>query len=198
MAKFRFRTVVAVASTVTWLSGQVHADVVSPPPQHVRLGFQASFPVSDIKSDSVPCVSYSASFSGNATFAVNLGADLTFSYDRADIVPGGSVPIQVTYTPTNDPTHEVTVNAAADVSLSTDVDGGCIAAFIAGCIVLPNPLCIPLGAIVGVIDSFSGELNNFDVISSMGDFTAPLGADPAINVPGTGARPRSSSLDWTS
>jgi len=73
-----------------------------------------------MKSGSVPCVSYDAGFSGNATFAIDLGADLTFSYDRADIVPGGAVPIQVTYTPTNDPTHEVTVNAAADVSLSTE------------------------------------------------------------------------------
>src|SRR4029077_9564513 len=73
-----------------------------------------------MKSGSVPCVSYDVSFSGNATFAIDLGADLTFSYDRADIVPGGAVPIQVTYTPTNDPTHEVTVNAAADVSLSTE------------------------------------------------------------------------------
>src|SRR5262245_19084844 len=120
MATHALRYSAAAASVLAFLSftGPVRADVVTFPPQHVRLGFQASFPLSDMKSDSVTCVSYSASFTGTATFAVDLGADLTLSYDRADIVPGGAVPLQVTYTPTNDATHEVTLHAAADVSLS--------------------------------------------------------------------------------
>jgi hypothetical protein len=36
------------------------------------------------------------------------------------------------------------------------------------------------------IDTFHDQLNNFDVISAMGDFTAPLMGDPPINIPGTG------------
>jgi hypothetical protein len=187
MAKHALRHGAAAASvlTVFTFTGPVRADVVTSPPQHVRLGFQASFPVSDMKSGSEPCVSYSASFSGNATFAVDLGADLTFSYDRADIVPGGAVPIQVTYTPTNDPTHEVTVNATADVSLSTDVDDGCLIGFGIAC-GLGDVFACALVALGVAIDTFHDELNNFNVISAMGDFTAPLMGDPPINVPGTG------------
>jgi hypothetical protein len=187
MARHALRHGAATASVLIVFSfaGPVRADVVTSPPQHVRLGFQASFPVSDTKNGSVPCVSYNASFSGNATFAVDLGADLTFSYDRADIVPGGAVPIQVTYTPTDDPTHEVTVNAAADVSLSTDVDTGCLVGLGVLCGLGDVLACATL-ALGAAIDTFHDELNNFDVISAMGDFTAPLMGDPPINVPGTG------------
>jgi Bacterial TSP3 repeat len=171
--------------TVFAFTEPARADIKTSAPQHVRLGFQATFPVSDMKTGSEPCVSYSASFSGNATYAVNLGADLVFSYDRADIVPGGAVPIQVTYTPTNDPTHEASLGASADVSLSTDVDTGCLIGLGVACAAF-DPIACAVLALAAAIDTFHDQLNNFDVISAMGDFTAPLMGDPPINVPGTG------------
>jgi hypothetical protein len=187
MARHALRHGAAAASvlTVFAFTEPARADIKTSPPQHVRLGFQATFPVSDMKSGSEPCVSYSASFSGNATYAVDLGADLVFSYDRADIVPGGAVPIQVTYTPTNDPTHEASLGASADVSLSTDVDTGCLVGLGVACALLDPVACAVL-ALAAEIDTFHDQLNNFDVISAMGDFTAPLMGDPPINIPGTG------------
>jgi hypothetical protein len=79
-----------------------YADVKVSGPHHVRLGFEAGFPVNDMRADSVTCVSYSATITGMGTLAIDMGADITFSYDRADVVPGGSIPIQVTLHPTND------------------------------------------------------------------------------------------------
>src|SRR5262249_46539308 len=188
MTKHALRSAAAAASVLPllWLNGPARADVVTFPTQHVRLGFQATFPFSDTKSGQVPCVSYSASFNGTGSLVVDLGADITVSYDRADIVPGGNVPIHVTYTPTNDAGPEVTVNAAADVDFSTDLDDACIGGVVAGCVLLPLPICPLLIAIAVELDTFHDEFNNFNVISAMGDFKAPLGADPPIVVPGTG------------
>lgn len=180
--------IIAVATSVLLclsLTSPVRADVVVSPPQHVRLGFQAAFPVADMRSGDIPCVSYSASFTGTGNLAIDLGADLTFSYDRADVVPGGMVPVDVTYTPTDDPGPEATLDATADVSMSTDLDGACIAAVVAGCLLNPV-LCAILIAIAAAIDTFDGELDDFSVISAMGDFTPMLGADPAVAIPGTG------------
>ena len=187
MAKqaLRHGAVAASVLTVFAFTEPARADIKTSPPQHVRLGFQATFPVSDMKSGSEPCVSYNASFTGSATYAVDLGADLVFSYDRADIVPGGAVPIQVTYTPTNDPTHEASLSASADVSLSTDVDTGCLVGLGVLCAAF-DPIACAVLALAAAIDTFHDQLNNFDVISAMGDFTAPLMGDPPINIPGTG------------
>jgi hypothetical protein len=69
--------------------------------------------------------------------------------------------------------------------MSTDLDGACIAGVIASCLLFPI-LCPLLIAIAAAIDTFSGELDNFTLISAMGDFTPMLGADPAVVVPGTG------------
>jgi len=153
---------------------------------HLRYGLQTDFPISDSRNDGVTCVDYSFTINGSAHLAVDMGADLKFAYDREDVVPGGSVPIRVTYTPTNDPGTELVATAAADVTLDTDIDDGCIALAIAACVLVPNPLCAPLAAIVAALDTFHGELDNFDLISAMGDFTAPLGADPAVVVNSTG------------
>lgn len=184
MTSFR-SGVIAFVFSVLLLTCTARADVVSRT-QHLRLGFNAGFPIAANRSDSVPCVSYNLTVgNGSASLMVDMGADVTLSYDRANIVPGGSVPVELTYTPTNDPGPEVSASAAADITLDLDIDGGCIAAFVAGCILFPNPLCIPLGAIAAAVDSFSGELDNFDLVSAMGDFTAPLGAG-AVVVPGTG------------
>src|SRR5512146_1267803 len=123
MANRLLRYPAAAASLLSFLllTGPAGADVVTQT-QHVRLGFSSSFPISDTRSDSVTCASYSFSVDGAANLAVNMGADITFSYDRKDIVPGGNVPIQITYTPTNDDGPELSVNAAADVTMDVDVD----------------------------------------------------------------------------
>jgi hypothetical protein len=158
--------------------------LVTSPAQHVRLGFSSSLPIAGARSGSVTCASYSFSINGAANIAVDMGADVTFAYDRADLVPGGSVPIQITYTPTNDTGPEVSVDSAADVTMDVDVDEGCVAACF---FLIPDPIfCGALAAMAGAIDSFSGGLASFALISAAGDFTAPLGADPPVVVSGTG------------
>lgn len=157
-------------------------NLVVSPPQHARLGFTAHFPLSEVRSDSVPCASYSFSVNGSADIAVDMGADLTFAYDRANILPGGNVPVQITYTPTNDSGPEVRASATADVMMGVHVEGGCIAAL---CIVDPVS-CPALTALAIAINSFDGQLNHFSLVSASGDFTAPLGAVPPVVVLGTG------------
>lgn len=175
----------AIAPDVTAYLG-VANDVVTPPPQHLRLGFTTTFPISDSRSESGFCASYSASINGTASLAVDMGADLTFSYDRADILPGGSVPIQITYTPADDAGPELAVDAAADVMMGVDVDDACLvgAGVLCG---LGDPLACAAVALGIALDTFEGELDGFNLISASGDFTAPLGADPPVVVPGTGS-----------
>ena len=161
------------------------SEIVTPPTEHRRLGFTTSFAIADGLSDSEFCISYSASFDGTAELAVDMGADFTFSYDRADLVPGGSVPIQVTYQPTNDAGPEVTANASADVTMDVEIDDLCLAGAGALCF-LGDPLACAALAIAATLDSFEGELDDFDVIAASGDFVAPLGSDPAVIIPSTG------------
>jgi hypothetical protein len=160
------------------------SEVVTPPAQHRRLGFTTSFPISDNRGDSKFCVSYSANVSGTANLAVDMGADITFSYDRADLLPGGNVPIQITYTPTNDAGPELSVDAAADVDMDVEIDDPCLAGLAALCVV--DPLACVALAVAASIDAFEGQLDNFGLISAAGDFTAPLGADAPVVVSGTG------------
>lgn len=54
---------------VVSMSQKVHADVVEIT-DHLRLGFAASFPISDARSDSVTCASYSFGIDGVANLAV--------------------------------------------------------------------------------------------------------------------------------
>jgi hypothetical protein len=182
----RFAAAPALLLSCLSVGGTARADVVMSPPHHRRLGFMTSFPVADSRSDSITCVSYSFSVNGNANLAVNMGADVTFSYDRADVVPGGNVPIHITYTPTNDAGPELAVEAAADVVMDVDVDTACLVGAGTLCALTGDPIACAAVAIGLALDSFSGELDDFDLISAMGDFTAPLGGDPPVVVPGTG------------
>lgn len=161
--------------------------VVTPPAQHLRLGFTTGFPISGNRSGSAPCVSYAARIqNGAANLAVNMGANVSFSYDRADLKPGGNVPIQVTYTPTNDAGPELSVNAAGDVSMDVDIDDGCLVGLGVACGLGDVTACAVL-AMAAAIDAFHGELDSFNLITATGDFTAPLGSDPPVVVPGTGS-----------
>jgi Bacterial TSP3 repeat len=140
-------------------------DIVSTTEQ-VELGFDATVPLNASTGDSVclgvvidgTCVGitafYSMSLSGTMNVRVDMGADVTFEYDRTDIVPGGSVPVNVTYTPTN-------TDVEADAVINA---GGTLTVDFTGCLNCPAPLNLTLGA-------------------GSADFTAPLNADPAVNIP---------------
>src|SRR6266705_2471314 len=78
---------------------------------HVRLGFDATAPISEHKGDSVSLcplvppglpagVSYSIDRTGNANPPVDNGAGGVFLYDKANVVAGGVLPVNITYTPT--------------------------------------------------------------------------------------------------
>ncbi len=165
---------------------EVANEVVTPPPQHLRLGFTTSFPIATSRSGSKSCVSYDASINGAANLAVDMGADISFSYDRADLLPGGNVPIQITNTPTDDAGPELSVNASADVVMDVEFDNLCLLGLGALCF-LGDPIACAALALAAAIDAFEDELDNFNLISAAGDFTAPLGADPPVVVPGTGS-----------
>ena len=132
---------------------------------HRQLGFEATVPFSEGDSDSVEvclpfCVdvaSYSVQATGTAHIRVALGVDVTFSYDPADVIPGASVPISVTYTPTNDAGDEVTVDIEAD-TLEFE------------------------GCVVEVICD-GGTLTNVTLAEGAASFAAPLSGDAPVNVP---------------
>jgi hypothetical protein len=192
MARKILRFASAAATLLPCLSfaGPIRAqEIVTPPAQHLRLGFRTSFPINAVRNDSVTCVDYNFSVvNGTARLAVDMGADVAFSYDRKDLLPGGSVPIQVTYTPTNDDGPELSVDATGDVMMGVNVDDVCLVAVIAACAASLglDVFSCSLAALGAALDSFSGELDHFDLISASGDFTAPLGAVPPVSVPGTG------------
>jgi len=132
---------------------------------HRQLGFEATVPFDESDSDSeevclpfcVDVAEYSVRAIGTAHLRVALGVDVTFSYDPADVVPGGNVPISVTYTPTDDPGNEVSIDIEAD-SLQ-----------FSGCVV--EVICD------------GGTLNDVTLAEGAASFAAPLGGDPAANVP---------------
>jgi len=131
---------------------------------HRQLGFQATVPFDESDSDSIEvcapfCVdiaSYSVRAVGTANIRVALGFDVTFTYDPADVVPGGSVPISVSYTPTNDPGDEISIDVEADVTFS--------------------------GCVIEVICD-GGTLNNVTLAEGSASFTAPMSGDAPVNVP---------------
>lgn len=137
---------------------------------HVALGFQASFPFSASKSggDSF-CVlglppiggaTYTVSINGSASVAMDMGADVALSYDREALLPGGSLPVDVSYTPTDDGGAEVAVSATATGTAS-------------GEIIVCNPL----------IPNPSGSVSVNLTASGSASFAAPLSGDAPVNVP---------------
>ena len=131
---------------------------------HRQLGFEATIPFDESDGDSVEaclpfCVdiaSYSVRAVGTAHIRVALGFDVTFSYDPADVLPGGVVPISVTYTPTNDPGDELSIDVEADVTFE-------------GCVV--EVLCD------------GGTLHNVTLAQGSGSFTPPMSGNAPVNVP---------------
>jgi hypothetical protein len=126
--------------------------------EHVRLGFTAQLPIDETISDSC-CLGagdYEIEFDGQASLVVDMGADLDVTYDLADLVGGGSMPIAIAYTPTNDTGPELTVDVAGDFAFD---------------------FCL-LGLICD-----GDSVSDVTFAAGSGDFIAPLAGDAAVDVP---------------
>ncbi len=126
--------------------------------QHVRLGFTAELPVSETISDSccLGAASYSVSFDGTASLTVDMGADVSVTYDNADLIGGGAMPIDIGYTPTNDAGPELVLDVSGDFELAFDI--------------------------LGLVDG-GDTAENVTFAAAVGDFTAPLAGDAPIDIP---------------
>lgn len=148
---------------------------------HVQLGFTSTFPISESVSDGFLGVDYEFSVNGTATVRLDLGADITITYDREDLVPGGMVPVQVTFQPTDDAGPEFDLDVTANIVADVDVSAG---TFFAACLPL-SPL-FALCPLLVALDSIDADLNNFQLVGASANFLAPLGADPAVVIPASG------------
>ena len=148
---------------------------------HVRLGFTSTFPINDGMKEGVAGVDYEFSATGTATLAVALGADITVAYDRKDLVPGGTVPVDVTFTPTDDPGPEFDLDVRADLVADVDVSAG---TYVAACV--PGSPLNPLCPLLATLDTVDERVAGFQLAGVTGDFVAPLGADAPVVLNGTG------------
>ena len=170
---------------------------------HHQLGFEADVPFDETASDSadaclpicVEVASYSVHAVGTAHVRVALGVDITFEYDPADVLPNGSVPISVTYTPTDDAGNEVSIDVEAD----TISFNGCVVAVLCDGGTLSNvtlaqgsasfaalmsgdaPLVFPLSSDTIILDSPLGEIARAQLDGNM-----TLGPVPSGGFPGLG------------
>ena len=106
-------TAAALVSLVLAYSAPI-ANAASPVTQdrHVALGFDATIPFSASKNGGgdicflgappIGGATYSVSISGSANVRMDMGADVSLAYDREDLQAGGSLPVSVSYTPTDD------------------------------------------------------------------------------------------------
>ncbi len=152
--------------------------------QHVRLGFDAQFAFGDSRSDTIEgpftedLITYNFGIDGTANITADMGVDITVSYDRADIVPGGTVPVEITYTPTNDAGDEVTLTGTGTLTADVDVTA---AGFIELCGIFP-PICPALIA----LNTIDAEIDGFTLGAGSADFAAPMAGDAPVVIPGTG------------
>jgi len=149
--------------------------------QHLRLGFSTSIPIAEGVTGSEVGIDYEFSVEGTASIAVDLGVDMTITYDREDLVPGGMVPVDVTFQPTNDAGPELDLEVVGDIVADVDVSAG---TYVAACLPL-SPL-LPLCPVLAALDSIDESLDDFTFAALDGDFVAPLGADAPVVIPGSG------------
>lgn len=159
-----------LSSGLLALATPAQADTTVSQQRHVALGFTASVAAADVISDGVDLCpplpapgliaggSYEVSYSGSASLAVDMGADVGFSYDRKDVKPGASVPVNVSYTPTDDAGPEVSVSASVTVNAEAELEV-CDA---------PNP---------SISDSVTLTAGG------SASFAAPLGVGSSVSVP---------------
>ncbi len=145
----------------------VHATTPATITKHIDLGFTASIPINlqtgDVCDFSLGgCVfSHNLGFVGTADIKVDLGADLSISYDPSLLVPGGSLPVTVTYTPTSG-------GSSALFNIAGSGPGKGLTLSFTGCTSCPTDA-------------------PFTVASGGATFTAPMGADSPITIPGSGS-----------
>jgi hypothetical protein len=184
-----------IASSPPLGDKEAHAnpDIVSVT-QHVQLGFNGSFnfgstldcfndpadPGNYCIEDPVgfDLIGYLFSISGTANIVADMGADITVSYDRADVIAGQPVPVQISYTPTDDAGPEISINGSGTLTASIDVTP---AGFAELCTIFP-PICPVL---VG-LDTVDEEVDNFTLATGAADFAAPMSGDVPIVVSGAG------------
>jgi hypothetical protein len=126
--------------------------------EHVRLGFAADVPIDETISDDC-CLGageYTIEFDGAASIVVDMGADVAVTYDLADLVSGGSLPLAIAYTPTNDTGPEMSLDVGGDFSFD---------------------FCL-LGLICD-----GDTAADVTFVAGTGDFTAPLSGDAPVNIP---------------
>jgi hypothetical protein len=169
---------------------------------HRQLGFEAEVPFSEGDSDSeevclplcVDVASYSVHADGTAHIRVAFGVDVTFEYDPADVLPSSSVPISVTYTPTDDPGNEVSIQIEADTItfngcvIEVICDGGTLhdvtlaqgsASFAA--LMSGDPAVVfPLSSDTIILDSPVGQIASADLDASMTLSPVPSGGFPGL------------------
>jgi hypothetical protein len=175
----RFYTLLAAVGLVGALAAPAAADTPASETIHVELGFSTELDISESVSDGLLGVDFEFSVEGTGELTVDIGADVTITYDREDLLPGGLVPVDVTFTPTDDASVELLMDVTADLIADIDVSP----ATYLGCIFTPlAPIC-PLLAIMDTIDE---ELQGFQLAGVSGHFAAPLGADPAVVIPASG------------
>ena len=149
--------------------------------EHVRLGFTTSYSfsegINDVIEDLVgwDLITYDFAINGEAELIVDMGVDIALTYDKADVLPGQPIEVQITYTPTDDPGPEVSLDASATLTADIDVTA-------AGYIEL-GALFPPLIGVLAALDSIDSELANFDLAVGSADFAAPLTGDSPVTVP---------------
>jgi hypothetical protein len=179
----RWLSLLAATTITTGLVGGSPALAATPVSEtvHVEMGFTTTIPISEAEIDDVAGISWEFSIQGEAQLTVDLGADITMTYDREDLTPGGTVPVEVVYQPTDDPGPEFDLFVSGDVVADVDVSAG---TYIAAC--LPGSPLNPLCPLLGALDAIGGDLDDFTLNAAAGDFVAPLGADAPVAIPGTG------------
>jgi hypothetical protein len=152
--------------------------------QHVRLGFDAEFDFGDSRGDVIEglfgedLISYNFGIDGTANITADMGADITLRYDRANVVPGGTVPVEIVYTPTNDFGDEITLGGTGTLTADVDVTA---AGFAELCTIFP-PIC----PVLITLDTIDEEVDGFTLGAGSADFAAPLAGDAPVVVPATG------------
>jgi hypothetical protein len=165
---------------------QANPDVVSVT-EHVRLGFNGSFNfggnldcLSDCIEDpfGIDLIGYFFGMSGTANIVADMGADITFAYDRADVVAGQPLPVQITYTPTDDSGPEINIEGSGSLAATIDVT---VAGFIELCTIFP-PIC----PVLAILDTIDEEVENFTLATGSANFAAPMFGDAPIVISGAG------------
>ena len=102
------RAFAAFAALLPVLATAGPAVAVTPASQtiHIELGFTTAVEFSEVESDGFLGIDWEFSVDGAGELRVDLGADVTITYDREDLLPNGMVPVEVTYTPTDDAAPE--------------------------------------------------------------------------------------------